>query len=70
MSIAKNLETIKKNIELACKQSGRNPDEVKIIAVTKKRSPEEINEAISLGISNIGENRVQELMEKYGISEV
>ncbi len=65
MSIAGNLEIIKKNIEISCKESGRNPNDVKIIAVTKKRSPEEINEAISLGICDIGENRVQELMEKY-----
>ncbi|MBO7289538.1 MAG: YggS family pyridoxal phosphate-dependent enzyme [Clostridia bacterium] len=65
MSIAGNLEIIKKNIEISCSESGRKPEEVKIIAVTKKRSPQEINEAISLGICDIGENRVQELMEKY-----
>lgn len=65
MSIEKNLETIKNNIELACKNKGRNPADVKIVAVTKKRTPHEINEAISLGICDIGENRVQELMEKY-----
>ncbi len=65
MSIAGNLEIIKKNIETSCRESGREPGDVKIIAVTKKRSPEEINEAISLGICDIGENRVQELMEKY-----
>lgn len=65
MGIAQNLETIKKNIETACNNKGRNSKEVKIIAVTKTRTPEEINEAVSLGICDIGENRVQELMEKY-----
>ena len=65
MSIEKNLDTIKQNIAAACLRSGRNPDDVTILAVTKKRSADEINTAISLGITDIGENRVQELMEKY-----
>lgn len=65
MGIAQNLETIKKNIKTACENKGRNPEDVKIIAVTKTRTPEEINEVISLGICDIGENRVQELMDKY-----
>jgi len=65
MGIAQNLETIKKNIETACENKGRNPHDVKIIAVTKTRTPEQINEAVSLGICDIGENRVQELIEKY-----
>ncbi len=65
MSIETNLNKIKQNIALACEKSGRNQDEVTILAVTKKRSADEINKAISLGIVNIGENRVQELLEKY-----
>ena len=65
MSIAVNLENIKRNIELSCKEAGRSSGDVKIIAVTKKRTAQEINEAISLGICDIGENRVQELLEKY-----
>lgn len=65
MGIAQNLETIKKNIEAACENKGRNPKDVKIVAVTKTRTPEEINEIVLLGICDIGENRVQELMEKY-----
>ena len=65
MGIAQNLETIKKNIKTACENKGRNPEDVKIIAVTKTRTPEEIKEVISLGICDIGENRVQELMDKY-----
>ena len=65
MSIKKNLEIIKNNIDAACKKSGRDTDSVRIVAVTKTRTPEEINEVVSLGILDIGENRVQELMEKY-----
>ena len=63
--IEKNLNLIKANIEKVCNKSGRNPEDVIILAVTKKRSPEEINKVIELGITDIGENRVQELLEKY-----
>lgn len=65
MSIKDNLSVIRKNIKTACEKAGRNPDEVLVLAVTKTRSADEINEAISLGITDIGENRVQELMSKY-----
>lgn len=65
MSIKENLIKIKENIAKSCEKSGRNPEDVLILAVTKTRSAEEINEAISLGITDIGENRVQELMSKY-----
>ena len=65
MSIKENLAKIKENIAAACEKSGRNPDDVLILAVTKTRSAQEINEAIALGITDIGENRVQELMSKY-----
>ena len=44
MGIAQNLETIKKNIKTACENKGRNPGDVRIIAVTKTRTPEEIND--------------------------
>ncbi|MBQ8526275.1 MAG: YggS family pyridoxal phosphate-dependent enzyme [Clostridia bacterium] len=65
MSIKQNLEKIKTNINTACEKCGRNPEDVTILAVTKTRSADEINEVIDLGIVNIGENRVQELIAKY-----
>lgn len=40
-------------------------DKVLLVAVTKTRTPEEINEAIGLGVTDIGENKVQELVDKY-----
>ena len=61
MGIKENLDTIKQNIGLACERCGRDKTKVGIVAVTKYRSADEINEAISLGINNIGENRVQEM---------
>lgn len=67
MSIKQNLEAIQEKINTACEKSGRNPDEVTILAVTKTRSAEEINEVINAGIVNVGENRVQELTAKYDL---
>ena len=65
MSIAENLEKIKQNISFACQRSGRKESDVKILAVTKTRTPEEINEAVRLGLTELGENRVQEFINKY-----
>ena len=53
---------IKTNLENV---RSRIPDGVKLIAVTKTHSPEEINEAIDNGITDIGENKVQEILDKY-----
>ena len=65
MSIAQNIEIVKTNIEKACIRCGRNPEEVTLIGVTKTHGADVINEGISGGLTHIGENRVQELCEKY-----
>ena len=57
-------ETFKK-ISEAAKRSGRDPSEIRLMAVTKTVDPEKINEAIGEGCKLLGENRVQELLEKY-----
>ena len=58
--IAKNLRKINRQILEGA--TGHPPT---LVAITKTRSAEEINEAISLGIKSIGENRVQEAEEKF-----
>lgn len=64
-TIKENIEKInEKKASLAVK-SGRNPEDVILIAVTKTRTAEEINEAIDCGITDIGENKVQEIIDKY-----
>lgn len=63
--ISKNLENIKKRIEAAAIKSGRASKDITLIAVTKTYSPDAINEAIDLGVTDIGENKVQEIIEKY-----
>ncbi len=65
MSIEQNLTEIKSKINAACEKSGRNPVDVTILAVTKTIDADRINEAVSLGIHDLGENRVQELLSKY-----
>lgn len=57
-------EIIKSNIAEALKQSGRTGS-VTLLAATKTRNPELINYAIKKGIDTIGENRVQEYLDKY-----
>lgn len=65
MSIRENLEEVKGRIAVACARAGRSPAEVTLIGVTKTKSAEVINQGIACGITDIGENRVQELLEKY-----
>ena len=67
ISIETNILTIKKNIEKALIKSGREGDEVQLIAVTKTVDVQRINEAIDAGITSIGENRTNEIVEKYNL---
>ena len=62
-----NLEDIRARIRAAEIRSGRKPGEVSIIAVTKTVDPERIRKAVDCSITELGENRVQELTEKYDI---
>ena len=63
-NIEHNIRTIKEKIVSAAKEAGRNPDEIKLMAVTKTVEPVFINYAIDCGIDLIGENKVQELCAK------
>lgn len=62
--VDENLKTVRENIAQAAVRSGRNPEDIKLMAVTKTVEPEYINFAISRGIDLIGENKVQEFMSK------
>lgn len=70
--IRENYKRISENINEAAIKAGRT-DKPRFMAVTKTVSPERINYAISLGIDLLGENRVQEYLEKrdaYAPAEV
>lgn len=49
----------------AAQKSNRNPDDITLVCVTKGRPLEEIKEALTCGITDIGENKVQEALSKY-----
>lgn len=66
VNIKENLERIHEKIEKALERSGRK-DSVTLVAVTKTVEPERIIQAIECGVSIIGENRVQEALEKFKI---
>ncbi len=63
--IEKGLQTVQENITQAAITSGRSPEDIQLIAVTKTLPVSAINEAINLGVTHVGENKVQELREKY-----
>ena len=65
MSIAENIAEIRKNVEEARKKSPNPEQPVTLVAVTKTRTPEQLNEVLDAGQNILGENRVQELMDKY-----
>lgn len=65
MSIKSNIDFVNEKKAKAAVASGRKPEDVLLVAVTKLHSPAEINEAIDAGITDIGENKVQEIMNKY-----
>ncbi len=63
-AIEENLKFIREDIAEAALKSGRNVDDISLMAVTKTVESEFINHAISCGISMIGENKVQEFLLK------
>lgn len=65
MSLQKRLDGVREQISAAAKACGRNPDEIKLIAVTKTYPTDAMNEAIRLGVTDIGENKPQEVRDKF-----
>lgn len=63
--IKDNLAAVYERIDAAAKESGRSKEDITLIAVTKTHPVEVINEALALGITQIGENRPQEVRDKY-----
>jgi len=61
-----NLASVMDRIERAARRSGRDPRGITLIAVTKTVPAGDIKEAVRLGVTDIGENRVQEARGKFG----
>lgn len=67
MTLEKRLQEVRDHIENAAKGCGRDPREVTLIAVTKTYPVDAMNEAISLGVTDIGENKPQEVRDKFDL---
>ena len=65
MSIQERYTDVLARKDAAAVRCGRSPEDVTLLAVTKMHTAAEINEAIAAGATDIGENRVQELLEKF-----
>ncbi|MFC1556397.1 YggS family pyridoxal phosphate-dependent enzyme [candidate division KSB1 bacterium] len=65
MSIAENISAVRGRIGRAAEKSGRRAEEITLVAVTKTHPPEIVDEAIRCGLTDIGENRVQEAEQKF-----
>ena len=63
--IAENLQTVEKKIRQACEKAGRDRSEVTLVAVSKTKPISDLEEAYKEGIRIFGENKVQELTDKY-----
>jgi len=64
MSIAGNLEKVRERVSEAAVRAGRDPSEITIVAVTKTHPAATVEEALAAGVTDVGENRVQEFLEK------
>ncbi len=64
-SIKENIENINAKIEAACQRSGRKREEVLFLVVSKTIDVPRIKEAVACGMTSLGENKVQEIMDKY-----
>ncbi|MCI8377673.1 MAG: YggS family pyridoxal phosphate-dependent enzyme [Lachnospiraceae bacterium] len=62
--IRENLLKVEENIKAACGRAGRDPEEVTLIAVSKTKPMEMIEEALACGKREFGENKAQEMKEK------
>ena len=65
--VSENLEQVKANIEAACKRVGRDPKDVRLVAVSKTKPISLIEEAIEAGQDTFGENKVQEMCDKMEV---
>ena len=65
--LKERLEEVEEKIQEACRRAGRDRSEVTLIAVSKTKPAEILKEAYDLGVRVFGENKVQELTEKFEV---
>lgn len=67
VTIQENIKAVKNVIAAECQKAGRNPEDVTLIAVSKTKPVEMLMEAYQYGCRDFGENKVQELLDKYEV---
>ena len=67
VELQKNLESVRDSIARAAARAGRNPEDVLLLPVTKTLGADVVEQAWQLGIRQVGENKVQEIREKYEV---
>ncbi len=67
--LAERFTEVKQRVADAARRSGRSPDSVYLVAVTKTAEPEDIRSLIEMGHRDFGENRVQQLVQRASIVE-
>lgn len=63
--VKENLIQVRENIAKACNKAGRSPEEVTLISVSKTKPVSMLEEAYAAGSRDFGENKVQEIIDKY-----
>lgn len=65
--IAERYEQVRRRVQDAADCAGRDPGDITIVAVAKTVGPPEVRAAIAAGVTDFGENRVQEFVAKHGL---
>lgn len=65
--VSENLEKVRENCKAACMKAGRSEEDMTLIAVSKTKPVSMLEEAYAAGCRDFGENKVQELVDKYEI---
>src|SRR4051794_5004718 len=64
--LAERLDEVKDRIAAAATKAGREPGDITLVAVTKTAAPEQVREIVQLGVSDLGESRVQVITQRIG----
>jgi hypothetical protein len=67
LNISDNVRRVREAVAEAAVLSGRQPDDVRLVAAAKTKPADYVRQAILAGVDAVGENRVQEMMEKHSL---
>ena len=65
--LAANWADVRRRVDAACREAGRDPAEVSILPVSKTFDADVVRAAVALGLRRFGENKVQEIRDKSGL---